>query len=172
MDKKIIFALSAGMLAVSACTLNAQSNYSVTANVPAEKNNTMAYLLNWDNGQKVDSVIVADGQAKFSGNSQSPFIGRLVVDGARGPIFIVEEGNVALSPEGVASGTPLNAKMETYAKRMKEIVGEYQNIDQNDSTQMPKAKALQAEYEAVPSKAYSENKGNALGLYYFPPDGV
>ena len=92
MDKKIIFALSAGMLAVSACTLNAQSNYSVTANVPAEKNNTMAYLLNWDNGQKVDSVIVADGQAKFSGNSQSPFIGRLVVDGARGPIFIVEEG--------------------------------------------------------------------------------
>lgn len=167
MDKKFIFALSAGMLAVSACTLNAQSNYSVTASVPAEKNNTMAYLLNWDNGQKVDSVIVAEGLAKFSGNSQSPFIGRLVVDGARGPIFIVEEGNVTISPDGVASGTPLNAKMETYAKRMKEIVDEYQNIDQNDSTQMPKAKALQAEYDGIPSKAYAENKGNTLGLYYF-----
>ncbi|MDE6187902.1 MAG: AhpC/TSA family protein [Duncaniella sp.] len=167
MDKKFIFALSAGLLAVSACTLNAQSNYSVTASVPAEKNNTMAYLLNWDNGQKVDSVIVAEGQAKFSGNSQSPFIGRLVVDGARGPIFIVEEGNVTVSPDGVASGTPLNAKMETYAKRMKEIVDEYQNIDQNDSTLMPKAKALQAEYDGIPSKAYAENKGNTLGLYYF-----
>lgn len=117
------------MLAVSACGLKAQPNYTVTANVPAEKNNTMAYLYDWDGAQKLDSVIVADGQAKFSGNAAAPFIGRLMVDGARGPIFIVESGAVTVSPEGKASGTPLNAKMDSYTDRMKAIVAEFRTLD-------------------------------------------
>ena len=159
--------LSAAMMAVSACGLQAQPNYTVTFPVNAEKNNTMAYLLSWDNGQKVDSVVVTDGQAKFSGNTAAPFIGRLVVDGARGPIFIVEQGNVVISPEGTASGTPMNERMESYSARMKEIVNEYQNLNPNDSIQKEKALALQNEYQSIPSKAYNENKGNTLGLYWF-----
>lgn len=167
MKIKSTFVLSAAMLTVSACGLRAQSNYTVVANVPAEKNNTMAYLYDWDGSQKLDSVIVVDGQAKFAGNTAAPFIGRLMVDGGRGPIFIVESGEVTVSPEGKASGTPLNAKMDVYTDRMKAIVTEFRAIDQNDSTQMVKAEALQKEYEAIPQKAYEENKGNILGLYYF-----
>lgn len=167
MNKKSMIMLSAAMMAVSACGLQAQPNYTVTFPVAAEKNNTMAYLINFDNSQKVDSVVVTDGQVKFSGNADAPFIGRLVVDGGRGPIFIVEDGNVAISSEGVASGTSLNAKMRTYVDKMQEIAKEFQSIDQNDSTQMEKAKALEADYMAVPTKAYEENKGNALGLYWF-----
>lgn len=170
MKNKSFFALAAGMLAVSACNLNAQSNYSVTATVAPDKDNTKAYLLNWENGQKVDSAIVTNGQARFAGNVTDAFIGRLVVDGARGPIFIVEQGDITVSPEGLASGTPMNTKLEAYAQRMDDIIAEYEKLDRTDSIQAAKGQALQAEYYAVPAKAYSENKGTALGLYWFLQD--
>jgi len=167
MNLKNISLLCAGMLAMSACTMKAQSNYTVTIPVAPEKNNTMAYLFDWDSSQKVDSVLVADGKVKFSGTVATPFIGRLVLDGARGPVFIVEPGNVSLSSEMVASGTPLNDKMEAYNKRRNAIVTEFQTLDQNDSTQMARGKALEAEYMALPDKAYKENKGNIVGLFWF-----
>ena len=159
--------ICAGLLAVSACSLKAQSNYTVTIPVAPENNNAMAYLFDWDSSQKVDSVIVTDGVAKFSGNVSEPFIGRLVVDGERGPIFIVEPGNVTLSDEWAASGTPLNDRMESYTERRNQIVAEFRSLDQNDSTQMEKGKVLEAEYMSLPNKAYEENKGNLVGLYWF-----
>ena len=83
MKKNHITMICAGLLAVSACSLKAQSNYTVTIPVAPENNNAMAYLFDWDSSQKVDSVIVTDGVAKFSGNVSEPFIGRLVVAGER-----------------------------------------------------------------------------------------
>lgn len=159
--------LAASMSAVSACALQAQSNYTVTLPVTEEYENTMAYLYDWDNNVKLDSVLVTGGKVKFSGHLESPFIGRLMINGARGPIFIAEEGDVVLGPKGEGARTPLNAKMDVYTDRMKAIVTEFRAIDQNDSTQMVKAEALQKEYEAIPKKAYEENKGSILGLYYF-----
>ena len=167
MKKNHITMICAGLLAVSACSLKAQSNYTVTIPVAPENNNAMAYLFDWDSSQKVDSVIVTDGVAKFSGNVSEPFIGRLVVDGERGPIFIVEPGNVTLSDEWAASGTPLNDRMESYTERRNQIVAEFRSLDQNDSTQMEKGKVLEAEYMSLPNKAYEENKGNLVGLYWF-----
>ena len=52
--------LAAAMLAVSACSLNAQPNFTLTLPVPADNNNSMAYLINWDSSQKIDSVLVTD----------------------------------------------------------------------------------------------------------------
>ncbi|MCM1077250.1 MAG: AhpC/TSA family protein [Bacteroides sp.] len=167
MNKKSFMALIGGMLAVSACNLNAQPNYTVTASFPAERNNTMAYLLNWDLGQKLDSAVVTDGKVKFTGTTDAPFIGRLIVDGARGPIFIVEEGNVEVSPEGRTTGTPLNDKMEAYNHRLMAIQSEASKLNMKDSTDMVKFTELQNEYQGIPLRAYSENEGNALGLFWF-----
>lgn len=163
MNKKSIIALSVGMLAMSACALQAQPNYTVTAPVPAEKNNTMAYLYNWDDNAKLDSAIVTDGQIKFAGSTDAPFIGRIMLDGGRGPIIVVEEGNIVGS-DGKATGSPLNDKMEVYGKQMKEIVEKFNKLEKTDTVQM---KNLQEEYAAIPRKAYEENKGNTLGLYFF-----
>lgn len=158
--------LAASMSAMSACALQAQPNYTVELPVEPENNNTMAYLYDWDNNVKLDSVIVTDGLVKFSGHTDAPFIARLIINGARGPIFIVEDGDVVLGQEDGAR-TSLNAKMGSYSARMKAIVDEFKSIDRNDSTQMARAEALQKEYQDVPRKAYEENKGNILGLYYF-----
>lgn len=50
--------LTGALLALSACAIEAQSNYSVTFPVGAKADNTMAYLVDWDSAQKIDSVIV------------------------------------------------------------------------------------------------------------------
>ena len=167
MNKKSMIMLSAAMMAVSACGLQAQPNYTVTLPVSEEHNNTMAYLYDWDNDAKLDSMVVTDKQVKFAGHVDAPFIGRIIVNGARGPIFIVEEGNIVIGPAGDDSRTPLNAKMMAYSKKMNDIVKEFRALDQNDSTQVAKGVELEKEYTAIPLKAYEENKGNALGLYYF-----
>lgn len=167
MDIKSLLVLSAGALAVSACTINAQPNYSVTADVPAERNNTMAYLLDWDSGEKIDSALVTECQAKFEGNTDAPFIGRLIVDGVRGPIFIVEQGDISISSDKKVTGTPFNDKLNSYTDRMTEIAKKFENVSPSDSLQSAKVKELKAAYEAVPAQAYDENKGNTLGLYWF-----
>ena len=167
MNKKSFFLLSAGLSAVSACAVETQPNYTLSFPVPADKNNTMAYLLDWDNGQKLDSVVVSDAQVKFSGVIDDATLGRLVVDGARGPIFILEKGNIVISPEGKPSGTPLNDKFVSYTQLMSEIGKEYQTLNLEDSVQAAKAKQLEADYDAVPMKAYQENINNPVGLYWF-----
>lgn len=167
MNKAFLPALIACLLTLSACDIKTQANYSVTAEVVADRNNTMAYLLNWDDGEKVDSAIVINGQAKFSGHISAPFIGRLIVDGARGPRFIVEKGDVTVSVDGEPSGTPMNDKLSSYSESMKGLMEQYNALNLNDSIQSMKAAEIQKEYQAIPLKAYRENKGTTLGLYWF-----
>lgn len=170
MNKKITTLLTAATMAVSACSLNAQPNFTLTLPVPADNNNTMAYLINWDKSQKIDSVLVTDGVVKFSGNVDAPFIGTVSINGGRGPVVIIEPGNIVLSEAMQASGTPLNDKLESYMQRRNEIVKEFRTLDQNDSTQMEKAKVLEQEYNGISKKAYSENAGTPVGLFWFLQD--
>lgn len=123
--------------------------------------------MNWDSAEKVDSVVVSDGVVKFEGHIDAPMIGRLMVNGKRGPIFIVENGNIEISQDGNSAGTPLNDKFTASKKRMSDIVKEFNSLDRNDSIQAVKAKGLLNEYESLPSKTYAENKDNLLGLYMY-----
>lgn len=164
---KTAFLLSGALLSLSACALEAQPNYTVTYPVGADANNTMAYLMNWDSAEKVDSVVVSDGVVKFEGHIEAPMIGRLMVNGKRGPIFIVENGNIEISQDGNSAGTPLNDKFTASKKRMSDIVKEFNSLDRNDSIQAVKAKGLLNEYESLPSKTYADNKDNLLGLYMY-----
>lgn len=164
---KTAFLLSGVLLAMSACAIEAQPNYTVTFPVGADANNTMAYLVNWDSAQKMDSVIVSDGVVKFEGHIDAPVIGRIMVSGKRGPIFFLEEGTVTIDEKGTPSGTALNEKYVGYQKEMSDIAKAYNALDRNDSIQMTKGKELEAQYEGIPAKAYNENKDNILGLFMY-----
>lgn len=162
--------LAGAALALSACSMEAQPNYTVTCPAGADVNNTMAYLINWDSAEKMDSVIVTDGVIKFQGHVDAPMIGRLMINGARGPVFFLEEGNVTIGSDKSLSGTPLNDKFAAYQKQMAEIVAEFNGLNRNDSIQMARANELEAAYNAIPAKAYAENKDNVLGLYFYMQD--
>ena len=58
MNFKSLFGLSMCAMIVSACSIDTQPNYFVTVDLPADRNNTLAYLLSWDDGAKIDSALV------------------------------------------------------------------------------------------------------------------
>ena len=77
-SKILTIALGTVMTACSATAAN--DSYTVTADVPAEFNGKTAFIVNFDTGEKIDSVAVANGTATFKGEIAKPVTARLIVD--------------------------------------------------------------------------------------------
>ncbi|MDE6416999.1 MAG: AhpC/TSA family protein [Duncaniella sp.] len=156
-----IFALGLG-----ACATAGAPDYTVTFPAGEDFDDTMAYILNYDSGAKIDSVIVADGQVKFSGNISEPVLARLIIDGNRGPVFILEKGNISINDKGDATGSALNERMNSYGEKLAAIMAEANSLPE-DSTSIARMAELEKEYYAVPAQAMKENADNPIGLYFF-----
>lgn len=166
---KTLFSLSCALLSLSACAMESQQNYTVTLPVVEQHNNTTAYLIDWDSALKMDSMIVTDGVVKFEGHVDAPKMARFMINGSRGPVFVLEPGDIKIV-KGERTGSPLNEKFQTYQNRITDISKTFKTLNRNDSADMVKARELRAEYDAVPAKAYAENKDNVLGLYFYMQD--
>lgn len=153
-------------LALGACASTSTPDYNVTYPAGEDFEDTMAYILNYDSGAKVDSVIVTDGVASFSGDIDAPILARLIVDGNRGPVFILEKGSIAIDKKGDATGTPLNEKMNSYGEKLNAIMAEANALPE-DSSSIARMAQLEKEYYAIPSQALAENSNNPVGLYFF-----
>ncbi|MDE5749439.1 MAG: DUF4369 domain-containing protein, partial [Duncaniella sp.] len=152
---------------LAACTMQAQNNYTITFPAPAGYEGSMAYLMNADSGTKVDSTLISSDTIRFAGNVSDPFFGRIYIGATRGPILMVEEGNIALDKDGTATGTPLNDRQKEYVGRMKAILTEMRTLDTADSVQALRVDELTAQYDALPTTFYRENTTNPLGVYWF-----
>lgn len=164
---KISLLLSGGVLALSACAIEAQPNYTVNIPVDPSMDNTMAYLIDWDSSAKLDSTIVSNSLISFKGNVEKPFLGRVIVNGNRGPIFIVEKGTISLDAAGNASGTPLNEKLQSYFNKMQSLEADYKALNLNDSIQKATGDSILAAYQAIPAEAFAENASTPVGLFWF-----
>ncbi len=119
-----LYTAAAIVLAISAaCTTSHASTpaFTVTAPVPAEGNNKMAYLVNRETGNKVDSVLVSGSQLKFSGTVADPYYARILIGDKRGPSFIVEPGDIVLGADGSCTSTFLNKEMKAFTDRYMQI---------------------------------------------------
>ncbi|MDE5786909.1 MAG: AhpC/TSA family protein [Duncaniella sp.] len=152
--------------ASASCASAGASDYTVTFPVGEEYDDTMGYILNYDSGAKIDSVIVADGAVKFSGNIDEPILARLTVDGNRGPVFILEKGDIVINEKGDAAGTPLNERMNSYGEKLSAIMAEANSLPE-DSSSIARMAELEKEYYAIPELALKENADNPIGLYFF-----
>lgn len=155
------------MLLCGSCTLEAQANYHLTYDAPADTDGTLAYLYDWDTFTKLDSAIVSDGVVTFSGHIDRPLAANIIVGGDRGPIVFIESGEIAVAADGMASGTPLNDSMTASRREMAGLAGEYRSLNLNDSAQAERAGLLAARYDSIPIKAYQANSDNAYGLYMY-----
>lgn len=115
-----IKALAAGALAIAAlssCSEKKQETTDYTLNVEIEDagaNGTMAYLTDFDSGNVMDSVIITDGKAVFTGSILEPTVVRLSVNGNRGAMLILEGGETTYK-NGQAIST-LNDKYQAFVK--------------------------------------------------------
>lgn len=169
---KISLILSGVLLALSACAMETRPNYTVTAMLGSQYDNNMAYLVDFDNAVKIDSAIVTDGSVQFAGHIETPRIARITVGGNRGPVVIVEEGEIDVSADGIPVGSVLNDKIQEFNNKVSELSAEARKLNRNDSVQEVRYQELLTEYHALPAKAYEENRNNVLGLYMYLQDAI
>lgn len=71
--------------------------YTLTVDLKeASADGTTAYLNSFDTGEKIDSTVIADGKAVFTGSVEEPTIATVSFNGNRGYRFILESGETEI----------------------------------------------------------------------------
>lgn len=158
---KRIFTTAIACAAIA--TAQAGDPYKVQAPMPADADGAMAYIVNFDTGEKFDSTLVADNMAVFKGEMDEPFMARLTVDGARYAQFIMEPGSIAVNGETrTAFGSPLNDKLNELSKELDSYAARY-NAATDEAQQME----VIAGYTARIEEIVQENIDNPIGYRLF-----
>ena len=133
------------------------------------------YLTNYDSGDTIDSATVNEKAVVIEGKLDSAFYARLIVDGKRfGMIVEPGEINVTWGENKVATGSPLNAKLNGINKKFDEIDSKWDEISQalsegkitEDEASKQNADLEKQQMDEL-YKVYQENKDNALGPWAF-----
>lgn len=154
-------ALAAVASLATAASLMAEP-YRVIVPLGADDEGAMARLVNYDTGATIDSVLVSEGAAVFTGDIDEPVLARVLVDGTRLPGFILESGTIARSKEGEFFGTMLNDQMRAFSQEMQTLVYAFNQAATDEAKQQ-----LYNKYTAALDSATRENADNVLGLFYF-----
>ena len=153
------------LTAVLAASALAASAGAYKVSVPVVKDDydgAMAYIVNLDNNEKVDSTLVADGAAVFQGSVDKPIVARIIVDGDRYAQFFLEDGDIAFNDELDASGTPLNDKFNELSAGLNELVQQFYAAQTNEEKE-----AVYSRYEELAHKLMLENIDNPIGYWFF-----
>lgn len=165
MKLKLIPLAAAAML--TACTAAAAGDgYKVSVNLPASANGSTAFIVDYDNGDKIDSVMVENGKALFSGTVAKPVLARIIVDGNRMGDFILESGDITVARRAAAKGGALNAAMEKAMEGIQAIQARAASIPQ-DTTGIAAMEKLQGEYNDYIDSVVAANPENPIGYMFF-----
>lgn len=155
----------AAAIVAAALSTSAADPYKVRVPVPqqADLDGAMAYIINYDTGEKVDSTLINDNVALFSGFMDEPFAARLIVDGNRYCQFILEPGSIAVNAETRQPfGSPLNDRFRELRGMIQSLVGEYNAAGTDEARQ-----AVIDRYNAVVDSAIEANDDNPIGYLMF-----
>ncbi len=164
---KLKMLLMSAAVALTACAGAAASDggYTLTLPLSPEDDDATVFIVNYDNGAKIDSVTVEDGRAVFKGSVDEPVMARLTMDGQRMGTFILENGDLTMVPQkGISS--PLNDKLTAIQQELSAIVQQYRALP-DDSASMARGAELEKQYNDVVEKTIVENAGNPVGYYFF-----
>ena len=137
--------------------------YNVTVTCGEDADGAMAYLVNYDTGDKIDSVTVADSKAVFKGNLNDVAVARLIIDGQRVAQFILEDGDIAVdAATRKVQGGKYNNLMNEMDAQVEPIAQRFQTAA-NDSVRQ----AIYNEYTSFMQKSMTENLDNPIGYMFF-----
>ncbi len=160
MNKSIKTYLAAA--AAMACAAAQAAPYHVIAPMSDDDEGAMVYMVNYDTGARIDSVLVAHGAAEFRGDIDEPVLARLLLDGERYATFILEEGGTAINKERDASGSMLNDRLNEITAGATELAGQYRTAATEEARQ-----AILEAYNKLMADAMAENADNPIGYYLF-----
>ena len=100
-------------LGIFSCTAAAADNYNVNVTFTPDEDGLMLYMVNYDDGTKIDSSLVDNGIASMSGIITAPVMAQLVLDGNRAGSFILEPGTTNVDANTDRKSTRLNSSHRT-----------------------------------------------------------
>lgn len=136
-------------------------HYKVITPMTKDDDGAMARLINFDTGETVDSVLVENAVATFEGEVDEPYLARVIVDGVRKPVFILEAGTISFSDKGGAFGSMLNDELRAMGNRLNALAADFQKADEAGQ------QAILNKYNAVLDSTMMANRDNPLGCYVF-----
>lgn len=165
MKKNFIF--SAAVLAVMAVPALA-GDYVVNVPLTEDEEGAMAFLVNSDSGEKIDSVLVSDGAAVFKGSVESALPTVLVLDGRRVGMLFLEPGNINVNVKGQeVTGTALNEAYNALAANLGELAAQFRAVQGNDEAANVERERIEALYTATLDSVMKANISNPLGYTLF-----
>ncbi len=166
MNHKLLIFIAGGALA--ACTATAATDtYTVSAEFSEDFDGQPAVMINYDTGEKIDSVLVEGNKAVFSGSVEKPVMARIIIDGNRVPVFVLEPGAITISPEvRGASGSALNDLNAKIQQHIGELGAKYQAAPQ-DSTGDAERERIMAAYDSYCDSVFKANVDNPIGYTLF-----
>lgn len=155
-------AVSSVMAQTEGKTCSKAQPYKLTVPFTADEDGAMAFLVNYDTGANVDSVMVEEGVAVFQGKLCKPYAARLQMDGSRYGTLFVEPGENTYDPKtGVGTGA-LNEKMNELNRQASDLQQRFKQATDDASKQI-----IYDEYQALTHSAVYDNLDNALGQMLF-----
>lgn len=169
MKIKNLLVVSLLSAAVSCVAATSSPNYSVKVNFTPDEDGLMLYMVNFDDGAKLDSAIVDNGTAIFEGTNVNPLKVQLVLDGARVGQFILEPAQIYIDPNArkIESTGKLWVDYDKIKAELSNIVKEFREVSGDDEAANAKRAELSALYNEVSEKALKANVDNVLGLDMF-----
>ncbi len=165
MKNKILSVCTIATLSLTACTASNENSYNVNVPLTNDENGLTAYIIDYDNGNKLDSVIIENGTAVFNGNCEKSTLARIIIDGNRYTTFILEPGTTIIdSITHSASGTALNDELAKLGTQIDSLHKIFKTIPPTDST---KQLALMNEYNSILGNAMNKNIDNPIGYQLF-----
>lgn len=158
MKYSAISAMLACMAIVSCKATSHDSDYSVDATFEEGNNGMTAYIVNYDNGEKIDSVLVADNHARFSGVADSVVLSRLLLGNQRVATFVLEPGNITVDSGKVSENTPMNLLLAKF-------------INEADSLDMLYNNAASDSARNAVNEAYGQLLEHYAATYHETPVG-
>lgn len=136
--------------------------YRVIVPMSPDDNGAMAHIVDYDTDLSIDSVLVSDNVAIFSGDIDEPVLAYVATNSGIKPVFVLESGTIALSKEGQFFGTMLNDTFRNFTRDVQDIAMQYR------MTQTPQQAAeIERKFNAAVVKAFEENSDNPLGVLLF-----
>lgn len=163
---KFKFLSMAAGVVFTACTVaQAADGYRFTLPMTADDEDATVFLVDFDNGAKIDSAVVENAQAVFTGHVDEPVVARIVMEGKRLGNLVVENTEMKMKADGSVE-SPLNNVIDDMTRRQQAIYNRYRAIELLPGKEAEKAE-LERSFNAVADSVFQANKDNAVGRYIF-----
>lgn len=163
MNKLLKSTLIAGLAFIGAqSAIATEGNFVISARLPQINEGTVVSLMDYDTGERLDSVQVTTGNATFKGSLDVPKIVRLTSKNDRLGTFIIEPNVEVIIEEGVAKGGELNARMDEFESKVNSLEAAFKNAPTDEQKQ-----SILDQYSNLVSKTMTDNIENPVGYYLF-----